>query len=173
MISRHLRSASSPGQILLLSFERVDFIFRDNLGRMAQVCSVILHWIQIFHCLYPSWCLSIPVLLPPFEAFWALLVFNNKPKSWFLNVSRSRQFLKYPWNDQLMFSLIKIASSILKAGKLRKWAPHLVSELSFYSLRQNYQHLSNLLYIRDEINKSWVAPLENSRNGILSRWEGV
>lgn len=70
-----------------------------------------------------------------------------------------------------MFSLIKIAASILKAGKLRKWAPHLVSELSFYSLGQNYQPVSNLLYIMDEICLS--APLENSRNGILSHWEGV
>lgn len=81
----------------------------------------------------------------------AALDFSNNPKSWFLDVSCSRWFLKCPWNDQLMFSLIKTASSVPKAGKLRKWAPHLVNELSFYSLGQNYQPTSNLLYITDEI----------------------
>jgi len=55
------------------------------------------------------------------------------------------------WKDQLTFSLMKTAFSVLKSCKLRKWAPHLVSELSFYSLGQNYQPVSNLLCTMDKV----------------------
>lgn len=82
-----------------------------------------------------------------FELPWSLIIIL-KVGFFVISVPKS---LKYLWNDHLILSLIKRVSSMLKAGKLRQWAPHLASELSFYSLGQNCQPRSNLLYIMDKV----------------------
>lgn len=66
------------------TFDICRFSWTD--ARIAQVCSAIVHQIHIFPCLYLSWCLSIPLLLPQFEAVGASADFNTNPESWFLHL---------------------------------------------------------------------------------------
>lgn len=79
-----LGSPGSPGQVLLNTFELIDFIFLNKLGGMAQVCSVIVPLEfknfmprdMIYPCAYSSiW-----------GFFWASLDFSNDPNNWCLEV---------------------------------------------------------------------------------------
>lgn len=80
---------------------------------MGQVCSVIVFNSNI------SWSLCLIMFV---YSFAAAFDFSNKLGVGFL-MFPVPDGLRCPWNDQLMFSLIKTASSLPKAGKLRKWAP--------------------------------------------------